>query len=68
MLFLQGERISYNGDPLTDFTLIRFLDRFVYRNPKKSKPKRKSLRCILLHISNWMYWQYIISLWFLSYW
>ncbi|XP_040565499.1 CCAAT/enhancer-binding protein zeta [Lepeophtheirus salmonis] len=27
--------ISYSGDPLVDFTLIRFLDRFVFRNPKK---------------------------------
>ena len=32
---LQKEQISYTGDPLHDFTLIRFLDRFVYRNPKK---------------------------------
>jgi ribosome biogenesis protein MAK21 len=34
---LQGEFISYGGDPLTDFTNNAFLDRFVYRNPKKSK-------------------------------
>ncbi|KAL1458383.1 hypothetical protein WDU94_008539, partial [Cyamophila willieti] len=27
--------ISYPGDPLVDFTLSRFLDRFSYRNPKK---------------------------------
>ncbi|KFM75686.1 CCAAT/enhancer-binding protein zeta, partial [Stegodyphus mimosarum] len=27
--------IKYNGDPLIDFTVARFLDRFVYRNPKK---------------------------------
>ena len=33
--FLQGESLSYSGDPLQDFTLIRFLDRFVYKNPKK---------------------------------
>ncbi|XP_064621873.1 CCAAT/enhancer-binding protein zeta-like [Lineus longissimus] len=32
---LKGEKIVYSGDPLQDFTLIRFLDRFVYRNPKK---------------------------------
>lgn len=32
---LKREAISYQGDPLEDFTLIRFLDRFVYRNPKK---------------------------------
>ncbi|XP_069510208.1 CCAAT/enhancer-binding protein zeta [Ambystoma mexicanum] len=34
---LQGDRIQYTGDPLQDFTLMRFLDRFVYRNPKLQK-------------------------------
>ncbi|XP_056642195.1 CCAAT/enhancer-binding protein zeta [Diorhabda sublineata] len=32
---MNGVPIAYNGDPLTDFTLIRFLDRFVFKNPKK---------------------------------
>ncbi|XP_071513221.1 CCAAT/enhancer-binding protein zeta-like isoform X2 [Panulirus ornatus] len=32
---ISGEAINYSGDPLHDFTLMRFLDRFVYRNPKK---------------------------------
>lgn len=36
----KGEQIKYDGDPLHDFTLQRFLDRFVYRNPKKQKAKR----------------------------
>ena len=31
----------YPGDPLNDFTIIRFLDRFVYKNPK-SRPERKA--------------------------
>jgi ribosome biogenesis protein MAK21 len=26
-----GEPIKYGGDPLTDFTLPKFLDRFVFR-------------------------------------
>jgi ribosome biogenesis protein MAK21 len=30
--------IRYDGDPLLDFTLMRFLDRFVYRNPKSIPP------------------------------
>lgn len=30
-----GQKIVYTGDPLKDFTLIRFLDRFVFKNPKK---------------------------------
>ena len=29
--------MSYTGDPLQDFTLIRFLDRFVFKNPKKKE-------------------------------
>ena len=33
--------ITYGGDPLSDFTLIRFLDRFVFRNPKKDPGKGK---------------------------
>ncbi|XP_061172895.1 CCAAT/enhancer-binding protein zeta-like [Saccostrea echinata] len=32
---LKGEHVRYTGDPLQDFTIIRFLDRFVYKNPKK---------------------------------
>ncbi|XP_053378190.1 CCAAT/enhancer-binding protein zeta-like [Mercenaria mercenaria] len=34
---LKGEIVQYTGDPLQDFTLIRFLDRFVYKNPKKKE-------------------------------
>ncbi|KAM3603557.1 uncharacterized protein V6R79_024729 [Siganus canaliculatus] len=37
---LQGDSILYTGDPLQDFTLIRFLDRFVFRNPKQLKGKQ----------------------------
>ncbi|KAL3275496.1 hypothetical protein HHI36_020256 [Cryptolaemus montrouzieri] len=33
---LNGVIIKYQGDPLKDFTLIRFLDRFVFKNPKKT--------------------------------
>ncbi|GAU97599.1 hypothetical protein RvY_08872-2 [Ramazzottius varieornatus] len=32
---LQSKPIQYAGDPFEDFTSIHFLDRFVYRNPKK---------------------------------
>ncbi|XP_065161125.1 CCAAT/enhancer-binding protein zeta-like [Atheta coriaria] len=32
---LDGKKIIYTGDPLKDFTLIRFLERFVFKNPKK---------------------------------
>ncbi|XP_022622596.1 CCAAT/enhancer-binding protein zeta [Seriola dumerili] len=39
---LQGGFIQYTGDPLQDFTLIRFLDRFVFRNPKQLKGKQNT--------------------------
>ncbi|XP_007255500.3 CCAAT/enhancer-binding protein zeta [Astyanax mexicanus] len=39
---MQGEFIQYTGDPLQDFTLIRFLDRFVFRNPKPMKGKKNT--------------------------
>ncbi|KAJ8008883.1 hypothetical protein DPEC_G00083060 [Dallia pectoralis] len=39
---LQGEFINYTGDPLQDFTLSRFLDRFVFRNPKQQKGKQNT--------------------------
>lgn len=41
-----GRMGKYKGDPLVDFTNIAFLDRFVYKNPKKPKPEsddRKSV-------------------------
>ncbi len=38
---MDGARIKYDGDPLQDFTLVRFLDRFVFRNPKKDPLKGK---------------------------
>merc|ERR1719222_345532 len=40
---LAGQSISYSGDPLGDFTLARFLDRFVFRNPKQNPEKNKPL-------------------------
>ncbi|XP_058879488.1 CCAAT/enhancer-binding protein zeta isoform X2 [Acipenser ruthenus] len=39
---LQGDFIQYTGDPLQDFTLMRFLDRFVYRNPKQNRGKENT--------------------------
>ncbi|OQV22455.1 CCAAT/enhancer-binding protein zeta [Hypsibius exemplaris] len=32
---LRNKPLDYAGDPFEDFTAIHFLDRFVYRNPKK---------------------------------
>ncbi|XP_065660946.1 CCAAT/enhancer-binding protein zeta isoform X2 [Hydra vulgaris] len=39
---LSEKGIVYKGDPLQDFTLIRFLDRFMYRNPKKKEVEHGS--------------------------
>lgn len=48
---ISQETIEYEGDPLLDFTLINFLDRFEYRNPKKAllnKLKGKKIRMSLV--------------------
>ncbi|EDQ85363.1 uncharacterized protein MONBRDRAFT_29308 [Monosiga brevicollis MX1] len=37
---LRGLKLDYNGDPLQDMTLIKFLDRFVNKQPKKVKDGR----------------------------
>ncbi|XP_077408281.1 CCAAT/enhancer-binding protein zeta [Vanacampus margaritifer] len=39
---LQDDFIQYSGDPLQDFTLMRFLDRFVFRNPKQTRGKQNA--------------------------
>ncbi|RWS22974.1 CCAAT/enhancer-binding protein zeta-like protein, partial [Leptotrombidium deliense] len=38
---LRNNAIEYDGDPLADFTIKNFLDRFVYRNPKKLNVEQK---------------------------
>ncbi|KNC81409.1 hypothetical protein SARC_06273 [Sphaeroforma arctica JP610] len=37
---LMGRKIEYSSDPLVDFTLIHFLDKFVYKNAKKKESTR----------------------------
>jgi len=39
---LDGKPIEYTGDPLEDFTQSAFLEKFVYKNPKKKQEKFKS--------------------------
>lgn len=36
--------IEYNGDPLKDFTLVPFLDKFAFRNPKSSQKIKNKVR------------------------
>ena len=38
---LNGEPIHYAGDPLLNFTLVNFLDRFAFKNPKKRFSEQK---------------------------
>lgn len=40
MFIFVGKSIEYTGDPLEDLTLIRFLDRYVFKNPKKLEDKK----------------------------
>ncbi|TKR87324.1 hypothetical protein L596_011737 [Steinernema carpocapsae] len=45
---LEGTPVVYKGDPFHDFAMLRFLERFVFKNPKtkkedETKPKRKEL-------------------------
>lgn len=40
---LQGNPIKYSGDPLEDFTLIRYLDRFAFKNPKKKLEEEQTV-------------------------
>ncbi|XP_061725077.1 LOW QUALITY PROTEIN: CCAAT/enhancer-binding protein zeta [Cydia pomonella] len=37
---LHEQIIQYSGDPLKDFSGIRFLDRFVFKNPKKREDEQ----------------------------
>ncbi|XP_037100715.1 CCAAT/enhancer-binding protein zeta isoform X2 [Syngnathus acus] len=46
-MLLQEDVIQYSGDPLQDFTLMRFLDRFVFRNPKQIKGKQNTDTSVL---------------------
>ncbi len=36
--------IQYNGDPLRDFALVPFLDKFAFRNPKSAEKVKNKLR------------------------
>ncbi len=38
-IWLLGDSIIYDGNPLQDFTLTAFLDRFSFRNPKKEQAR-----------------------------
>ena len=38
------DEINYRGDPLRDFALVPFLDKFAFRNPKSAKKITEKLR------------------------
>ncbi|KAJ1360815.1 hypothetical protein KIN20_019898 [Parelaphostrongylus tenuis] len=37
---IENGTINYKGDPLEDFTLTKFLDRFAFKNPKEGRSKK----------------------------
>ena len=39
----QRDSIRYSGDPLHDFSIVAFLDKFAYKNPKKKKSSEMSV-------------------------
>jgi hypothetical protein len=39
-MLLEGTPIFYQGNPLQDFTLTAFLDRFSFRNPKQKEREK----------------------------
>lgn len=41
---LSMDEINYRGDPLRDFALVPFLDKFAFRNPKSAKKITEKLR------------------------
>jgi ribosome biogenesis protein MAK21 len=40
---LKGEELEYKGDPLEDFSLMAFLEKFVLRKPKVHLPRGQSI-------------------------
>lgn len=38
---IKSQKIKYFGDPLKDFSLNHFLERFSFKNPKKADPKEQ---------------------------
>ncbi|VDM70009.1 unnamed protein product, partial [Strongylus vulgaris] len=44
---LQDGCINYKGDPLEDFTLLKFLDRFAFKNPKEGRASKTATDRVL---------------------
>uniref|UniRef100_A0A7I5ED95 CBF domain-containing protein n=1 Tax=Haemonchus contortus TaxID=6289 RepID=A0A7I5ED95_HAECO len=44
---IQDGCINYKGDPIEDFTLLKFLDRFAFKNPKENRSKDSSTSRVL---------------------
>ncbi|KAF5285539.1 hypothetical protein FQA39_LY16604 [Lamprigera yunnana] len=52
---LNEQFIMYTGDPLKDFSLIRFLDRFVFKNPKRLQaPPKEGVQSVLSERKNYV--------------
>lgn len=46
---LNHKKISYYGDPLKDFSLAHFLERFAFKNPKKSEKPLAEMATVSKH-------------------
>ncbi|RCN43517.1 hypothetical protein ANCCAN_10480 [Ancylostoma caninum] len=44
---IQDGVINYKGDPLEDFTLMKFLDRFAFKNPKEGSSSKSTTNRVL---------------------
>ncbi|EYB90319.1 hypothetical protein Y032_0221g2550 [Ancylostoma ceylanicum] len=44
---IQDGIINYKGDPLEDFTLMKFLDRFAFKNPKEGSTSKSATNRVL---------------------
>ncbi|VDO53150.1 unnamed protein product [Haemonchus placei] len=43
---IQDGCINYKGDPIEDFTLLKFLDRFAFKNPKENRSDSSTTRVL----------------------
>lgn len=39
---MNNKRLEYNGDPMVDYTLMKFLDKFNYKKPKEDEKNKKN--------------------------
>lgn len=56
LFFLTDKSIEYFGDPIRDFSITQFLERFSFRNPKKEESKEDERSVIQkIHLNHKVY-------------